>query len=129
MCILYFSCTLHFSVLWYLDSAFYLGGEGGLYDKWGSELNVMNSARNLLLGHLLQSVEFSMCDSEKRCYTVKYYSEHLLHVGFTFAFLFHNFVIMFIIIIISLTLYFILDLMLNKFFNLLLLKNHIIEII
>ena len=36
---------------------------------------------------------------------------------------------MFIIIIISLTLYFILDLMLNKFFNLLLLKNHIIEII
>nr|WOF82967.1 cytochrome c oxidase subunit II [Tetragonisca angustula] len=42
---------------------------------------------------------------------------------------FHNFVMLFIIMIISLTLYFILDLMLNKFLNLLLLKNHMIEII
>ena len=39
---------------------------------------------------------------------------------------FHNFIILFII---SLTLYFILDLILNKFSNLSLLKNHIIEII
>ena len=42
---------------------------------------------------------------------------------------FHNFIILFIIIIISLTLYFIIDLILNKFFNLSLLKNHTIEII
>ncbi|KAF3419746.1 cytochrome c oxidase subunit 2 (mitochondrion) [Frieseomelitta varia] len=42
---------------------------------------------------------------------------------------FHDFIMLFIIMIISLTLFFIVDLMLNKFMNLLLLKNHMIEII
>nr|AAL57235.1 cytochrome c oxidase subunit II [Melipona bicolor] len=42
---------------------------------------------------------------------------------------FHNLIMMFIIMIISLTLFFIIDFMFNKFLNLSLLKNHLIEII
>nr|QEN99347.1 cytochrome c oxidase subunit II [Melipona fasciculata] len=42
---------------------------------------------------------------------------------------FHNLTMLFIIMIISLTMFFIIDLMLNKFLNLSLLKNHLIEII
>nr|YP_009115750.1 cytochrome c oxidase subunit II [Melipona scutellaris]AJC00745.1 cytochrome c oxidase subunit II [Melipona scutellaris] len=42
---------------------------------------------------------------------------------------FHNLTMLFIIMIISLTLFFIIDLMFNKFLNLSLLKNHLIEII
>nr|AAO18413.2 cytochrome c oxidase subunit II [Melipona bicolor] len=42
---------------------------------------------------------------------------------------FHNLTMLFIIMITSLTLFFIIDLMFNKFLNLSLLKNHMIEII
>uniref|UniRef100_UPI003D42B154 cytochrome c oxidase subunit II n=1 Tax=Geniotrigona thoracica TaxID=395500 RepID=UPI003D42B154 len=50
-----------------------------------------------------------------------FYSDNLIS--------FHNFVMLFIIMIISLTLFFIIDLITNNYLNLNLLKNHTIEII
>nr|QHD26496.1 cytochrome c oxidase subunit II [Lepidotrigona flavibasis] len=50
-----------------------------------------------------------------------FYSDNLIS--------FHNFVMMFILMITSLTLFFIVDLMTNKYLNLVLLKNHTVEIV